>query len=227
MANVPGPGFPPPPRPALSGGVKVLLVVGCLGFLLLILCCGGLTALLSLRAVKVADTNEIRDASRVKAIARELADTDLIEDFEPEFAAHVYVPTFPYASTPTATIARLTGKHDRRLIIGEFQRESSAGKKPQELIDDVAQRGRHSGDLDVTPDETASDIQVKAITVRDKPAQFEFRKAKHKPVDGVQQEYWYVAGMFEGLRGPVVIILFAPRTDYTFDQLVDDFVSIK
>ncbi len=227
--NGPAPGFPPsPPRQGMGTGTKVLIGVGCFALVCIALCCGGfamLTVTVSKQAQQFTKGLAISDPAEVMQIARELADTDLLDDFEGESASEVKLPV---VNTLVFKIAKLKADDDRSLMLCQWGQETVANKSHEELIRDSSDLVNPTQPSAENPDSNAKpDIVIKDLTVRGKPARFQFLKVKHKPAGGEEAEYWQVSGVIAGKDGPTVLTLFLPRTDYTMEQLIADFEAIK
>lgn len=230
MSNAaPPPGFPPPPpNQGMSTGTKVLLGVGCFALVCVALCCGGAALFftgVSTSVQQSAERMNVTDPAKVLVIANELAETDLYTDFQPELAKEMRIPV---VNTKVFKLAKFTGSAERTLTIVAWNEEMSQGKGLDDLLRESRelQQPHHHGNA---PDDGAqsTEIQVKDLKVRGKPARFQIIKLKHTPRGGQEAEYWQVAGTFEGREGRTVLMLFAPRTDYTLEHLITDIESIK
>jgi len=232
--NNSAPGFPPPPPPpaGMSSGTKVLLGVGCFLMACVVICCGGV-AMLGMRVSKqvqqFGNGLAITDPAEVMQVAREMADTDLLDDFTGESASEIKLP---FVNKLVFKVAKLKAADDRSMLLCEWSRDAIAGKSHDELIRETtdmaaAKQGKPDDEAKTSPEPPQLDVQIKEIKVRDQPARFQFAKVKHKPAGGVEAEYWQVSGVFEGKEGPTVLTLFLPRTDYTMEQLIADFEAIK
>ncbi|MBL8829142.1 MAG: hypothetical protein JNM18_19320 [Planctomycetaceae bacterium] len=167
----------------------------------------------------------ITDPTEVMQIARELADTDLLDDFKEGGASEVKLRG---VNKLVFKIAKLKADDDRSMMLCQWGEDTVTNKSHDELIRDStdlvnpAQPAAEDADSKTKPD-----IVIKDLTVRGKPARFQFLKVKHKPAEGEEAEYWQVSGVIAGKDGPTVLTLFLPRTDYTMEQLIADFEAIK
>lgn len=198
-----------------SGGCfKSCMTMGCIGVVLIVVCCGGFTWLAS------SSFQFQNDPQIATLVGQEIADGDLFDDFTATASIKVDLPIFG----PVGKMAMYEGADKAMLMIGEVNANvAGAGGKEaleQKLREELQNNSSHK-DLQVVSQKT------RELQINGKPASFSFEHAKSTSGDQKGTEVWMVTGSFEGKTGPAFVVLVVPYAKYTEEQLVSKLETIK
>ena len=204
----PQPPSPPPPR-GMSTGVKVLLIVGIIFFVLVLLCCGGLFLIGRHFAQEVS-----YDPVVVKATTDKIAQIEIPELLKPKASMDLKVPIVNKTIMKMATYADDTGKSTLKLAaMGDM----FAGQNEAQMRASIDQSLQQQGVNNERPEQIQNgDISTKDVQIGGKTAKFTIIKGQGTTTHSPRIQ---VNGGFQGHSGPAMLILDADAEKLTPEKV--------
>lgn len=216
MASVDPVPYPdaPPPKQGMSTAGKVLLILGTIGGICALVCCGGAAFFAwKFKDAMTSDPAKIRE--RVEA----MVDIKIPEALSPDRSINVGIMQFTnYAARQEGTYGVLLfGEIDRTLV----QRDDMARQQLEVQMEQHMQQlapGARAGKG------VPSKHEVKTVTINGKPTEFEIAEYAGT---GTRPTMVKVSGYFWGKKGYVGLNLECTRSLLTNDQIKEMLDSIK
>jgi len=205
---------PPPRRPGMSTGTKVLLILLVVGGVLVVLCCGGL--IISGYYLKsYVEKAASKDPAVVRQVAARIVPIDLPPDFQPEGSLDMSVP-FSMAFAVYADKA--TGSTVIMAEFGEMFQQNQAQMQAQ-LEQQMRQQGMARQKV---PGSVSS--RQKQIQVRGQPVTFTFAEAKE---EGTGKTRLDVTGVLPGKQKTVMLMISVDAGKYDEARVTKMLESIR
>ena len=203
----------PPPKQGMSGATKLLLILGGLGGVLALVCCGSVI-FFGFWAQGLFST----DPAVVRERAGEIAKVDVPAEITPVFAFKV----------PTLFDAARFNNSDSGAEVIIAQRGANAGPMSksdfamQVEMQFTAQAPQTPGHpLEPVSIDPATTRQI-APTVRGAPATFDLSEGSKRGAD-----FWHANGEFTGVNGQVWLRMDLPKEQFTEEQIVELLEGIQ
>lgn len=197
----------PAKKPGMSTGMKVLLVLGILGGLACIACCGGLYWVKSQFKMDFAE-----DPAKAIEVADEIAEVDLPEGFEGKGAANMTAFSFGMKMA----IFEQTGGPGTMMLMQMKVPEGTDVEKEFEKSLRQQSHGPHELENETT--------RTQEIEVRGKPAKFVFAEGRD-PKKGLDMRQ--VSGVFSAKGGYGMLVIQVKADEFTDEQLEAIVRSIR
>ncbi|MDZ7620091.1 MAG: hypothetical protein U1E05_24070 [Patescibacteria group bacterium] len=195
------PGFSPDsPRPGMSTGSKVLLVLGIIFLVMILLCCGGVLTV-GYMGQRYMEKSVSEDPQVVRQVTAEIAEVDIPEGLEPAFSMDMKVP---FTGQPAvAWVVYRDQPSDSMLMLSSFGEVVDSTNREQlqaQMLQSMHEQG-------LSQEETTGprEVSERQITVSGTPETFTFITSKAPETDQPRLE---VSGAFTGPRGGLVLFLF-------------------
>jgi len=203
----------PPPKQGMSGTTKLLLILGGLGGVLALVCCGGFIAM-GVWAQGLMST----DPAEVRERAGEIAKVDVPAEITPLFAFKMPtvfdVARFSNGESGADVIIAQRGATFEQLPKADF-----ALQVETQLAAQSAQTPGHP--LEPVSIDPATTRQI-TPTVRGAAATFDLSEGSKRGAD-----FWAVNGEFTGANGTVWLRMDLPKDQFTEEQIVDLLEGIQ
>lgn len=198
----------PPRKQGMSTGVKVLLILLCIGGVFALLCCGGVVYFAYSFRNAMSE-----DPVVVKEVTKTIADIDIPPNFEPAVSMDINVFT-----VKMRFVVYQTKNKSGTLMLMEMAVANASEEDMRQSMNERGQ-GQNMKKLQINKTET------KTFKVRGKDVPFTFAEAVDKKT---KTEYEQVSGKFPGKdNGVVMLVLQVPKKDYNEDQVIKMIKSIK
>jgi len=206
---------PPPEKQGMSGGCKILLVLGIVGGVFCLICCGGFGVMMYQFANMFST-----DPNVVRSTTDEIAEIEIPADFQPEASMDM---SFPFMGK-LATMVIYTKKPDNGAVMlmafGDAVSQGDRENFRRQMNQSMQQQGVQSEEHNIQIEES----NTKEFTIRGKPASFVFAR-------GVNQDngkrVLQVTGTFEGKTGPTMLMIVVDADQYTEEDVEKVIKSIK
>lgn len=201
----------------MSGGTKVLLVLGIIFLIFIVVCCGG-GIIASFVIGRAANDMVTKDPVEIAQRQADTLDIEIPDIFEPQvsmdmaFAGMRFMITVNYVGQSAGDSLVLVG-------IGETLADMPEQNKEQQIQDILRQQGIGPPDPGVK-----WEIETKEFMIGDKTVEFLYRTEKVE--DGEPVRY-HVTGTVTGKRGPVLVVLTVSAESMTEEEIDAMIESIK
>lgn len=200
---------PPPPKSGMSGGTKLLLILGGIGGLLALVCCGGI-GFVVFKYRNAMST----DPATVRATTSEIATIAIPDGFTPVMSMNL-----PW---PPMKMATYQDSSQQGMIVLMEMDASMGGADPEQMRiqmqQQLRQQGQPQADVQVQQSET------RQLTVRGQPTEFVFSKGTNTQTN---TEFWQVTGTFQSQGGTALLIVMVPADQMTEEEIVEFIESIQ
>lgn len=210
-------------KQGMSGGNKVLLILGIVFLVLILLCCGGL-AVFFFWARSYAKEAMSTDPAHVREVAAQIAPIQVPDVLKPEFSMDLKVP---FTDTPVMTMVGYADKSKQSMLLLASFGEAFQGQNQAQMENQMEQSLREQG-MKQRGNVTIKERSEREIEVRGKPVTFQFAKGTQKdPQTGAETPRIEVTGTFQGPKGPVMLMVQADENTLSEDEIVKMIESIK
>jgi hypothetical protein len=212
-------GMPPPEKPGMSTGTKVLIILGIIFLVLVLLCCGFGGAFVWWGTAYMKDAIS-DDPQVVREVTGEIVEIDIPDKIKPLFSMDMNVP---FSDQRVMVMVVYGDQGDGTAVMLASFGEAFADQGQAQMRQQMEQSLREQG---FSPDSGAGagEATEKEIVIRGEPVKFMFATAKD-PDSG--EDRIHVTGMFEGNTGPVMIMVFADPEKLSEEEIVEMLESIK
>lgn len=195
------------PRPGMSTGTKVLIVVLSIGGLVVLLCCGGVFWLWSQADFEVQETPKAAVET-----TEEIAEIRIPPEFKPKAAMRMRL-------AGVGMVMAMYELEDGQgsLMIGEMQGLPPGEAQPERQMREALEGQDGQRELTVNRTE-AREFEIRGETVR-----FQFSEG----VDDQGNEYRMVEGMFPTEDGQGILVLQVPAEAWDEEAVVEMIESIQ
>jgi hypothetical protein len=213
---------PEAPKPGMSTAVKVLLIVGAIGGLFLLLCCGGIgiVAWKSQDVLKdvVKKLTPTTDAAEIRERLGRITQIDIPTDFEPALGMDLGIMRWvAYEKTPRDGSLFMLFELDRAMLQSATLAEQR--REIERMFDQ--QRGGQNNQFDMQINVT--ERETRTLTVRGEPVEFDFNKGTSSDGKAMRQ----VVGAFKTPGGVALLDLIVPEESYNEAAVVTMVESIR
>ncbi|GAF72861.1 unnamed protein product [marine sediment metagenome] len=204
----------PPRKSGMSGGAKLLIVLGVGGGLLVLLCCGGLIGFGVYMAGGMSQDPEV-----VREKTGEIAQIEIPDGLDPKMSFDV---KFPVKGRMMLWTVYLDEGTESVLVLFALAAASASGDQEEmrRAMDQSLQQQGMGEQEGITVEES----HTKEVEIRGETATFTIAK-------GVGEESGrpriQVTGVFQGETGPAILMLNADAEKYTEEQIVEMLDSIE
>lgn len=214
---------PPPAKPGMSGGMKVLIgaAIGC--SVIVVLCCAGL-AVLAVYIGSWAQKGMSTDAAAVREMSAGMAKIDVPAGLEPAVAVHF--KDLPWGQGAGQVMPKFVVYRDlatnSQLILASAPGGGSVRDRRQirAQADAMLGQGKPGGDEDLKVEKTYS----KEVKIGDEDVTFTITVGK-SPSTGKKRIN--AVGEFEGNEEPVTLLLSADADKYSEETVIKMLESIE
>ena len=208
----------PPARPGMSTGTKVLIVLAIVFGVLVVLCCGGLTAMMYWGQQYMAEAIS-EDPATVQRATESIADIDIPDGLRPTASFNMKIPF----TDESAMLWVVYGneQNDSELVLGSFGgmfQEQDQAQMQRAFEDSLSQQGKSRQRELANATSTEREIEV-----RGQATTFMFTTGQ----DGQQRPRIHVRGTFEGKNGPVMLMFHGDPEKFPEDRIVEMIESIE
>lgn len=207
---------PEPKKRGMSGGMKLLLVLGGLGGFCMLLCCGGI-AFLGYKARNMITT----DPATIRERTQEIATIEVLPGFKPVQGMDViFMKLVVYQGEQGDNSA---------LLLMEFNSSMmDQGKGQKELRDQMLdqmhqQQAQHGGGAGPDTDIEVEESETRFYTIGGRKNEFLFTKGKSHSGKAMRQ----VTGTFPTAKGVAMLMLTVPEENYDEAAVVKMLESIR
>lgn len=202
--------FSAPPKPGMSSGVKILLILLGVGSLCMLLCCGGL-----FWAAKQTDFSmEVTEKKdEIISIQNEITDITIPETFEPQAGVSFNI----LGKGVRMAIYNQASKQGMLTLISFSIPDDGMIDMEKEFRNSLNQQNQNQRELKIT------NSKPREFTIKDKKVNFTFAEG----TDANDQEFRQVTGVFPGKNGPAFLMLQVLAEDYNEEEIVKMIESIK
>lgn len=204
-----------PRKRGMGSGSKVLLILGGVGGLFLLLCCGG-GAYLFWQARNALENLVTTDPAAIKTKTQSIAKIDVLPGFKPVQAMDMIVMKW--------VVYQGEAGDDSMLMLMEFQNSMFQGANKQEQKDQMLQQMRQQqqaqgGNTNIQAEETTK----RDFTIGGRKNEFTFVKGKSQQGKAVRQ----VTGTFPTVGGVAMLMLIIPDEKYDEAAVIRMLESIR
>lgn len=203
-------------KPGMSTTVKVLLLLGGIGGICSLLCCGGAFILVN-RAQQILEDAGINfkdivtvEPEAIRERTQKIAKLEIPPGFEPKQAVDMVIMKY--------AIYTKGANADSSLVLMEFAKEFMGEEEEQqeEMLEAFQKRQTEGGNL--SADVEVQSSETREFTIRGETANFEFNKATNKKTGAKVRQ---VVGSFATKNGVAMLVFVVPEDEY------DDAVAVK
>lgn len=204
----------PRKKEGLSTTVKVLLIVGGVGTLFILLCCGGAFLLvgrfeniLKEQGINLRDFAEnahVTDPDAIRERTQKIVKIEIMPGFEPQQAVDIVVMKFvQYGKANDANSV---------LMLMAFSNKFTGGQKPtqDEMLNAFRQQQARQGDA-AGNNVAVQETETRELMVRGQKVAFQFIKGINETTGAVVRE---VLGSFPTQNGIGMLMLVVPEDEY-------------
>ncbi len=214
---------PPPPRPGMSSGTKVLLILAIIFGVLLLICCGGFI-LMGIFARNYMGEAMSQDPAVVRQITeRILPKLKIPEPLQPEASMDMRIP---FTDQTVMTMVFWTHKPSDSALVLTAMGEAFAGQNQEQMRQQIEQQLRQQG-IRPAPEREGqweTEKSEKEFEIRGEKVTLQFVKHKRTDADGERIE---VTGTLPGEQGPVMLMLSADTALLSEQQAIEMLKSIE
>lgn len=194
--------FEPVPRPGMSGTTKVLLILGGVGGLCLLVCCG-VAGFIGWKAKNSMSDDPVV----ITKLSQSIVEMDIPADFTPKQSMDMFgVMKMAIYTAP---------KHGMLMLIG-FGKMFADPQQQEQMKQQMKQQ--HG-----PKDQKVLSTETKEVEIGGKKVPFEFAKTEDT---GSHEKFEQVNGFFPGKEGPVVLMLLIPEDEYDEEEVLKMLQSI-
>jgi hypothetical protein len=206
---------PYPPRRGMSGGARVLIVLGVVFLVLIVLCCAGAIVLFFYLKESTSD-----DPVVVRQVTAKIVQIDIPEELQPAFSLDMKVP---FSDRTFMVAAFYADKASQSILVLAMPGEALTGRNQEQLRVQIDQSLRQQG---LGPDEKLRrlDYGEKEIQVRGQPVKFGFATVEEVESGKKRRE---VTGVFQGENGPVMFIMLVDPEVFDDERITGIIESIR
>jgi hypothetical protein len=209
---------PEVPKQGMSTTVKVLLIVGGIGGVLLLLCCGGIGLFVYKAKEALQEFALTTDADEIETRAGRIAQIDIPPDFEPTLGFDLGIMRWVgYEKTP---------RDGSRLMLFELNgvmlQNKTFAQQRQEMEQMLKQQGSQNGGFEMQID--VAERETRKVNIRGKPVEFEFNKGTTSPEGKAVRQ---AIGAFKTPTGVALLNLIVPEEGYDESAVVKMIESIR
>lgn len=203
----------PPPRQGMPTWAKVLLVLGVMGGIGMIVCCG-IFSVMMYGGYQMASNAFSTDPQVVAQRAQEIAQIEIMEGYQPKLSVDMKVPVTNQLLAKCALYAR--DEVHGVLLLAQAGREM-VGDDPQQIykhVREFLQEEVQADNMDITSTEE------REFAVRGEPAKFEMARGTttvKKNNEEKTVEFVRLLGSFPGQGDQPAILMLVEKAD-TFDE---------
>ncbi len=210
---------PPPRRPGMSSGTKVLLIVLVVGGVLVVLCCGGLV-LLGVLGKSYFEKAVSQDPAIVRQRTAEIMNIDIPGDFQPVASLDMKVP-FTGQNMMLWTIYedKASGSNLAIAQLGEMFNQQNQQQMQAQLEQSLREQGMAQQQA-AGPRETYQ----KEVTIQGKPVSFTFAKGKAQNTGKARLD---VIGAFPNKGKTVMVMMSLDAGKYDEARVTKMLESIR
>ena len=215
--------YTPPPRPGMSTGAKVLVILGIIFVVLAILCCGGIAAMTFWTRSYVKNAFS-QDPQVVRRVTAEMLTIDMPTELQPQASINAKIP--------------FTGQEAMRMVIYAHEASNSSivlmsfnpdlGQQNQAQFDRQMDDALRQRGLSQKEHEEQANWQSKSeereLQVAGKPVNFTFTRRTNADS---KEERLDVRGTVQGKTGPVMIAASVDTSVVSEEKLVETIESIQ
>ena len=212
-------GMQPSPKPGMSTGAKVLIVLAIVFGILLVLCCGGVIATFFYLQSYAAESFS-EDPAKVAAVTQEIAQLDIPEGLEPAGSVNMKVP---FTGQSLMTVAVYADEETGSVLILTVAGEAFGSQNQAQMQQSIDQSLRQQGMGD-KEEILIQESHKKEIEIRGQPVTFTIANGKGAESETPRIQ---VTGTFEGRAGPAMLIMNADAEKFPEEKIVEMIESIK
>lgn len=213
----------PMQKQGMSGGAKVLLVLGIIFLVLILLCCGGV-AVFFLWARTYMGKAMTTDPAAVRQVTARIASIEIPDVLQPQFAMDMKIP---FTDRTMMTMVGYGDQSKRNILVLTAMGDAFGVQNQAQMEAQMEQSLRNQG-MGQQGDVNISERNVREIQVRGQPATFSFGKGTQKdPNTGAERPRIEVTGTFQGPNGIVMLMVQADDETLGEDAIVKMIESIK
>lgn len=212
MSIDPNTGLPATPKKGMSGCMKAFLILGIVGVVLGVGCCGGFYFFGGGNPIKVNT-----DPAQAAKVGDTIFDGGLGEDFPAKTSVVISIPFVgPFMSMviygdEAAGEMVMVGQLDPK-----FTQGANKAQMEQQMRDAMSQQA-NKGNM------TVLSTSTKPVTIRGKPTEAVISKVKTN--DG--KEGWMATASFEGKGGQAFLMVMVPANEYEEADVVEVIELVK
>jgi hypothetical protein len=198
------------PKPGMSTGMKVLIILLCVGGLGFLLCCGGIFYFASKVDMEFND-----DPTVIRKVTAEIVDIEIPDLFEPKASVSMNVFVVEMKMV-------VYGAKDEKgiLMITEMDTPTAEGNEQQQAQMRKSMQQQNFGEKNLTTKRSESrEFEVRGETVK-----FQFAEAED---EASGTAYRQVTGAFPGKEGNTFLMLQIEEEQYDEEAVVKMLESIK
>jgi hypothetical protein len=210
-------------KQGMSGGSKVLLILGIIFLVLILLCCGGLAVFFFYARSYVGEAMST-DPAHIREVTARVAPLEVPDVLKPQFSMDMKVP---FTDTSAMTMVAYSDPSQESMLMLAAFGEAFQGQNQAQMEAQMQQSLRSQG-MNQRGDMTINERSEREIEVRGKPVTFHFAKGTQKDSQtGAETPRIEVTGMFEGPEGMVMLMVQADEETLSEDEIVEMIESIK
>lgn len=203
----------PPPKQGMAGWAKVLLVLGVLGGIGMVVCCG-IFGVMMYGGYQMAANAISADPQVIQQRAQEIANVEIIEGYQPKLSVDMKVPVTGQMLAKCALFAR-DDVHGM-LLLGQVSREM-VSDDPKQIYQHLREFLQNEVDAD---NMNVDSTEEREFMVRGEPAKFEVVRGTatvKKNNEEETVEFVRMLGSFPGEGDQPAILMLFEKAD-SFDE---------
>jgi len=200
-----------PKKTGMSSGMKALLILGAIGGACFLLCCGGIALFVYSMVPKMS-----RDPAAINAARDNIAKIDLPKGFEPV----QMFKTDNFFVTMQAVVYENRAVNGRIMLATANLKVGDPAQRNQvQITEQMEQQG--FGRREVLQN---AKMETKKLKIRGKEYPFEFAEGDDPTT---HKKRWQISGLFEGARGPTLILIQIDESAYKEQEIVKMLEGIQ
>ncbi len=205
----------PPPKTGMSGGAKLLIILGVGGGILVLLCCGGgIGMMVYMGTSMISDKPDV-----VVAKTDEIIQIEIPDGLEPKMSFDV---KFPIYGRIMLLVAYADEESSSFLALFTLEK-ASASQNQEQMRRQMDQQLRQQG-MGGQEEITIEESYTKDVEIRGETATFTISKGVGEDSGKPRIQ---VVGVFQGETGAVILMVNVDAEKYTEEQIVEMIESIE
>jgi hypothetical protein len=208
----------PAPQAKKSSGSKVLLILGIIGGLCLVVCCGGVGLLYYKFKDAISYTT---DAAEIKKQTQEVVTLDVPDGYSPMTSMRISIGIV----TMKMIIYQEGSGNQGGLVIMEMDQVGTDPKQMREqMLQQLRTQQAQGGAGGFNTQIVAQSTETKMFKINGEDVEFDFVKG-NRPGENIV--FRQVTGIFRGNNGTVMLILIVPDSEYNEEAVIKMIKSIR